>query len=190
MKKVFFSLIAVCFLFTAKAQLTKSNWLVGGTGSFSFMSPNTVNGNTKTTIVNLAPNIGYFFIDKFASGIRLTFYDDHINYGQPNNNSITFSNYSIGPFIRYYFLPVDKQYNIITEGNYQFGNEKVQTSNSLTTSNSNSFSFAAGPVIYFNSSVGIEFLLNYTSSGNNINSKRGNSFKIGIGLQVHLEKDK
>jgi hypothetical protein len=189
MKKLSLILISLSVLIVANAQITKGNWLVGGNGNFSFTSFN-AESNTKTTTLNLGPDIGYFFIDKFAGGVRLSFYKNHVQFGQPNNNFTTFTNYDIGPFVRYYLLPIDKEYNIITEGNYQFGNEKVKTNNSSTTSKSNSFSFSVGPVIYFNSSVGIEFLLNYSSSGNNVSSKRGNSFGIGIGLQVHLQKDK
>jgi hypothetical protein len=187
-QKLILLLIVFCCL-KLNAQITKSNWLVGGNGNFSFTSFN-AESNTKTTTLNLSPDIGYFFIDKFAGGVRLSFYKNHVQFGQPNNNFTTFTNYNIGPFIRYYLLSIDKEYNIITEGNYQFGDEKVKTTNSSTTTNSNNFSFSVGPVIYFNSCVGLEFLLNYSSAANNDNSKRGNSFGIGTGLQVHLQKDK
>lgn len=191
MKKITILVVTVLLFCTkSNSQITKGNWMVGGNASFFFTNSNTGITDTKTTTINLAPNSGYFFIDKFAGGIRLSFYKNHIKFGQPNNNFNTFTTYRLGPFVRYYFLPVDKQYNIITEISYQLGNEKVEISNSSTTNNSNNFSFSAGPVIYFNSSVGIEFLLNYSSSGNNITSNRATSFGIGIGLQVHLQKDK
>ncbi len=192
MKKSVLLLIAACHTFNiVKSQITKGNWMIGGNANFSFTTFNTGTTDTKTTTINLAPNIGYFFVDKFAGGIRLSVYKSHIKFGPPNNNFTTFSNYRIGPFVRYYFLQVDKHYNILTEVSYLFGNEKVETNNSSpTNSNSNSFLFSAGPVIYFNNSVGIEFLLNYSSSGNNVNSNRGSSLGIGIGLQIHLEKDK
>ena len=190
--KQFNLLILISFLFLNKSysQITKDNWMVGGNASFLFNSSNAETNNTKTTTINLAPNIGYFFIDKFSGGLRLSFYNNHIKFGPPNNNFTTFTTYSIGPFVRYYFLPVDNPYNILSEISYQFGNEKIKTNNPPTSNyNSNIFTFSVGPVIYFNSSVGVEFLINYSNSGNNVNS-RGNSLGIGIGLQVHLEKDK
>jgi hypothetical protein len=185
-------LLSILFFNKSNGQITRDNWMVGGNANFLFNRSNTGFTDTKTTTINLAPNIGYFFVDKLAGGIRLSFYKNQIKFGPPNNNFTTFTVYSAGPFIRYYFLPVDKQYNILTEINYQFGNEKIESNNSSssTSNNSNSFSFSAGPVIYFNSSVGIEFLLNYSSTGNNLSSKRANSIGIGIGLQVHLQKDK
>lgn len=190
-KTILLFLIAFTFYYDADCQITKDNWLVGGNASFSFNNSNAETNDTKTTTINVAPDIGYFFIDKFAGGLRLSFYNNNIKFGPPNNNFTTFTNYSIGPFVRYYFLPVDNPYNILTEISYQFGNEKIKTNNPpASNSNSNSFTFSVGPVIYFNSCVGIEFLLNYSNSGNNANSRRGNSFGAGIGLQIHLEKDK
>jgi hypothetical protein len=52
------------------------------------------------------------------------------------------------------------------------------------------FLFSGGPVIYFNTSVGLEFIITYATtkvvgfSGNN------NKIQFGIGFQIHLEKDK
>ncbi len=88
-------------------------------------------------------------------------------------------------------MPIDQRYNILAESSYQYGDEKTVTNAYTTNIASNQFTFSAGPVIYFNTSVGIEFLLNYTSFGNNyVTSTRSNSFGVGIGLQIHLEKDK
>lgn len=192
MKKIILLiLIASAFYNHADSQITKGNWLVGGKGNFLFNNSNTGTNDAKTTTINLAPDIGYFFIDKFAGGIRLSFYNNHIKFiGTTNNNFTTFRNYSIGPFVRYYFLPVDNPYNILTEISYQFGNEKIETTNSTGNTSTNIISFSAGPVIYFNSSVGIEFLLDYSSTGTSGNKGRANSIGVGIGLQIHLEKDK
>ncbi len=192
MKKSFLLILAASLFFSkSNGQITKGNWIVGGNANLLYTNSKTETSDTKTTTIGLTPNIGYFIVDKFAGGVRLSFYNSQIKFGPPNNNFTKFSNYSIGPFIRYYFLQVDKQYNIITEITYQFGKEKVETNNSSGVNISkNNFTFSAGPVIYFNSSVGIEFLLNYSSSGNNINNGRSNSIGIGIGLQVHLQKEK
>ena len=55
-----------------------------------------------------------------------------------------------------------------------------------------------GTVVYFNSCVGIEFLLGYSSSLENIEGFREDAedflketrkgFQMGIGFQIHLEK--
>ena len=188
-KTILLILIASTFYKHANCQITEGNWMVRGNASFVFSKASGDN-NTKTANLSLAPNIGYFFMDKFAGGVRLTYNRDHIKYWQINTNFSTFENYSIGPFVRYYFLDVDKQYNILMEGSYQFGNDKVETTNYTSNNSTTIISFSAGPVIYFNSSVGIEFLLNYSSTGTIGYKGRGNSFGAGIGLQIHLEKDK
>jgi hypothetical protein len=189
-KTIILFLIVSIFYNHANSQITKNNWMVGGNASFVFSKASAGdNNNSESANLILAPNIGYFFMDKFAGGVRLSFNRDHIKYG-PSDNFSTFKNYSIGPFIRYYFLDVDRQYNILVEGSYQFGNDKVETTNSTSNNSTNIISFSAGPVIYFNSSVGIEFLLNYSSTGTRGYKGRGDSFGLNIGLQVHLEKEK
>jgi hypothetical protein len=188
-KTILLFLIASTFYDHANCQITKGNWLVGGNASFAFSNAGPRDNSSKTTDLRLVPNIGYFFMNKFAGGVQLSFNREHIKYGASNNFS-TFKNYSMGPFVRYYFLDVDGQYNILMEGSYQFGNDKVETTNSTSNNSTNIISFSAGPVIYFNSSIGIEFLLNYSSTGTSGYNGRGNSFGIGIGLQIHLEKDK
>lgn len=188
-KTILLFLIAFTFYNDADCQITKGNWLVGGNGSFVFSKAGSGSSDSKTINLSLAPDIGYFFMDKFAGGVRLSFNRDHIKFGSSNDFS-TFKNYSIGPFVRYYLLDVDRQSNILLEGSYQFGNDKVETTNSTSNNSTNIISFSAGPVIYFNSSVGIEFLLNYSSDGSNVYNGRGDSFGVSIGLQIHLEKDK
>lgn len=189
-KSILLIFVSLLILNKSYSQITRDNWMVGGDANFSFNNSNTGATETKTTTINVAPNIGYFFADKFAGGIRLSIYKNNIKFGPPDDNYTTFSYYNIGPFVRYYLLNVENRGNIVTEVSYQFGKEKSETSYSLSSYNSNKFSLSAGPVIYFNTSVGIEFLLNYSSLGNNVNSKRANSFGIGIGLQVHLQKEK
>jgi hypothetical protein len=189
-KTILLILIASTFYNHADSQITKGNWMVGGNASFVFSKASSGGSDSKTINLRLAPNIGYFFMDKFAGGVRLTYNRDHIKYRQINTNFSTFENYSIGPFARYYFLDVDRQYNILMEGSYQFGNDKTKTTNYTGNNSTNIISLSAGPVIYFNSSVGIEFLLNYSSIGSSGYKGRGDSFGTGIGLQIHLEKDK
>ena len=53
------------------------------------------------------------------------------------------------------------------------------------------FPALAGPVVFFNSSVGLEFLLGYSYSMEDIETflkqvRKG--FQIAVGFQIHLEK--
>ena len=190
-KKKLIILFPLLFVFTAQSQITKGNWLVGGNATFSYSSTNSDINPSKATILDLSPDVGYFFIDKLAGGVRATYHTQKTKYGPSTSLFNKFTYYIIGPFVRYYFLPIKKEYNIVTEINYQFGNDKVESSGTSPSNEYNNvFSFSAGPVIYLNSDVGIEFLLNYSSSGNNVSSGRANLFGINIGFQIHLQKEK
>lgn len=200
MKKVLLFTLTAFILKTSSAQITKHNWLVGGTGLFSSTTSNSMAGaiGQRHTQINLSPNIGYFLVDKLAAGLRLGYSNDRYKeLNTPNYNLSKYIAYSVGPFLRYYFLPSDKQFNLLVDGSYQYGNERgggvVSTGSDpvdfdLTKYQKHTFSFAAGPVIYFNSSVGLEFLAAYTTSKYANITGRNNTFQVGVGLQVHLEK--
>ena len=185
-----FLLFATSFL-TATSQLTKGNWLVGGTGKFyaynaSFSSA-TYNTEAKYTQIDLSPSVGYFVIDKLVFGLRPTFSSIKGKVTSSGGLSTNVQRYWIGPFGRYYFLEKDNPYNIVTDVSYQFGllNAYGQKGNLAN------FSALVGPVVYFNSSVGIEFLLGYSYSKENLENatkeiKRG--FQVAVGFQIHLEK--
>lgn len=177
-------------------QLTKGHWLVGGSGSFysykNEIISNVSTTNGKYTQINISPNIGYFLADKFALGMNTTVTsikgDDTVVGGNGSGNSSS-QRYLIGLFGRYYLLDKEKQMNILVNANYQTGIIRGQNDTKGTLKN---FSIAAGPVIYFNSSVGIEFLLGYNSEfekyTSQVFSEHKNGFLFSIGLQIHLIK--
>lgn len=187
MRTLFFFLVLVTTL-SLNAQITKGNWLVGGNGSFSESIATSEDsfGNeikSKVTSLRLNPNIGYFLIDKLALGIDFSI--DYANSQGANN-----SNWSIGvgPFARYYFLKPEKLINIFSEANFAYG-----TGLSATNKNRNgtTIGFGAGGVLFFNSSVGLELSLNYSTttsrSDGNPNTNFDNLF-LSLGFQIHLEK--
>ncbi|PZX59391.1 hypothetical protein [Hydrotalea sandarakina] len=176
----------------AHAQLEQGTWLVGGAFSFSTDESRTPYPNStiisvyRNTNFKINPSIGYFLFDKLAAGIKpqFTWYK-----ATPIENSSGTANYTrfwIGPFIRYYLLKPDRQWNFLTEANYQY----EITFNKPDKVGSNNYSFNAGPVIYLNSSVGIEFLMGYYyltyGAGKQFNEFRG--IQLNIGLQIHLTK--
>lgn len=150
------------------AQLTKGHWLVGGNGSFYsykneiISSVPTING--KFNQIDISPNIGYFFADKFALGIRSTISSikgKDIVVGGNGSGESSGQRYLIGIYGRFYFLEKKKQTNILADVSYKSG--LIRGLNN-TKGTLNTISFAAGPVIYFNSSIGIEFLFGYQAS--------------------------
>lgn len=128
-------------------------------------------------------------MDKFALGLKTNYtkYKEQLNSGSYSNEN----RLSLGPFARYYFLEKDKQYNILSDLSYQYGFYWFKPS---SKGNSNTFDVAAGSAIYFNSSVGLEFLVGYYSTketiriGENNTILKQNGMQVSIGFQIHLQK--
>lgn len=180
------------FSLTAKSQLDRGIWLVGGNGNFltskyEYSSP-TFSSTSDRLNISISPTVGYFIIDKLAVGLRTSFSK---NKDQVNGTGGLFTNvnrFTLGPFAKFYFLEKDKQYNLIADVSYQYGLYSFKP----TKGNSKTFNASIGPVIYFNTSVGLEFLLGYYSTKETIKQNgdittKQSGFQIGIGFQIHLE---
>lgn len=169
----------------SNSQITKGNWMLGGNISYASTNYNSENYGVPHNAYNLQvrPNVGYFFIDKLAAGIKTGIGKTGAK-GGPN-----YTDFNIGPFFRYYFLNQDKNVNIISEGMYQYGFEGSVSGSNNSTSKS-TFAFSAGPVIYFNTVTGLEFLISYSTYKFSGIKGSNNTIMIGLGLQVHLEKEK
>jgi hypothetical protein len=191
----FFALSMFLFTVSVNAQITKGNWMVGGNASFSSQETYSNKGmkdNISQKTVQLKPNLGYFLIDKFAIGARLgyegTFFEDY-GYGATKSNS-----FFVGPFVRYYFLKPEKVVNVFVENSYTLGETYYRGAIEYQNNSrlEKTYSFMAGPVVYFNSSVSMEFTLQYSST--DIKSEEvdltNNKFQVGLGLQIYLEKNK
>ena len=193
------TLYLIFFLLTTNSiwgQLTKGHWLVGGSAYFNSYKneifSNSYNENGKYTQINLSPNVGYFFADRFALGLKTTFTslkgEFTVAGGNGRGGSDT-QRYFFGAFGRYYFLEEAKQANLLVEASYQAG---IVRGTNDTKGNLNNFSISAGPVIYFNPSVGVEFLLGYVTNSEKFTSQVLNEnkkgFQLSIGLQIHLIK--
>ena len=195
MKKSILILTSIFIFCNTYSQVTKYNWLLGGDGAFSYTNNNSnINASFKTTNFYLAPNIGYFIWDKVCGGLKFSINTFKIKY--PPNQSNGFVSYStltqfygIGPFARYYFLDNGKVANIFLETSYQYNLRKDVLPNSTTHQPANIFAFNAGPVIYLNSSVGIELTIGYSSLKYDNATGRNNSILANIGLQFYLEKN-
>lgn len=205
MKTLLMITVSLFIIIYAEGQITKGNWLVGGNSTFSNTKSVTTYslGVGSSTYINLgiSPNIGYFIHDKIALGMKPSFTHEKSFGGEVINNGVAVASYAegnmdwfdIGPFVRYYFLPIEKNVNIFSEINYKYGVANLHPGKG----DRRSYSIYIGPVVYFNSSVGIEFLVGYNSSretlyGLNSSSDdysvKNKKIEMGIGLQIHLEK--
>lgn len=164
-------------------QITKSNWMVGGTASFSsYKSSSEITAQYQQNTLQLSPTVGYFLIDNLAIGLRPSITYQRLS----NDNPLT--DISIGPFIRHYFLQPENRINLFAEGGYAYGQRSGRAQTFVQKSNA--FAFSGGPVLYFNSSVGLEMFISYTTTKFTGSSGRNNELLFGFGFQIHLEKDK
>jgi hypothetical protein len=181
--KLFF-LATLLFSGFANAQITKGNWMVGGSGSFTNYKSTFENNNTEITQtgngMRLSPDLGYFIIDKIALGTFLSF-----GYSNPSGDNNNSHGFGISPFVRYYFRKSDKMINPFLQTSYGFSEGKSESGG---TNKSNGYNIKGGSAIFFNSSVALELTVEYDSSKYNSNSK-SNNCTIGIGFQIHLEKE-
>ena len=97
---------------TAKSQLTKGTWVVGGTGKF-YANNNSINSSTynvdaKYTEISISPSVGYFIIDKLVLGLRPTFSSLKGKVTSSGGLSTNVQRYWVGPFGRYYLLEKEK----------------------------------------------------------------------------------
>ena len=185
-KTILLCLTAFTFYNHANCQITKGNWLVGGNGTFSrVQNSSTASAQFKQTDFEIRPLLGYFLKDKLAIGLAPS-----LAYGSNiiNNSNNSSTSFSIGPFIRYYFLDTENMLNLFAQTGYDY--YAITGKAQGKGQHLNTFSLSGGPVIYFNTSVGLEFIIAYSTakvvgfSGNN------NKVQFGIGFQIHLEKDK
>lgn len=177
-------LTAVLISINANSQITKRNWMLGGVISYASTNYNSENYGAPHISYNLQikPNIGYFFIDKLAAGIKT-------GIGKIGDKGLrtSYTDFNVGPFCRYYLLNSGKNVNVIAEGGYLYGFETGTASEKTFKS---TFTLSAGPVVYFNTVVGLEFLISYSTYKFSIVPGNNNTVMFGLGLQVHLEKEK
>lgn len=182
MKKiVIFTIATLIVALKSNGQIAKKTWHVGGAGSFSSTEYDFVTGsNQKITDIDLNSNIGFFVIDKFSIGLK-----PGVNYRKAvlQNSNFSQTSLRIGPFARYYFFSKEKPVNLLSEIAYQY-------TSSNKSADESRFSVQAGPVIYFNTAVGLEFLLGYSTSNYSDDGGTSSALTVSIGFQFHLEKRK
>ena len=150
MKKTILILIVLFLTISIRAQTTKGNWMFGGNGDYSHITTkNDFGSKNKYSLTTITPNAAYFIKDNWAIGGVL-------NYRSQKNDNSSTNTYGVGILTRYYFLQPTKIYNIFAQSSFIYAINHAD----LTTY-SQFYSAKIGNVIFFNSSVGLEFSLEY-----------------------------
>ncbi|HEY5751486.1 MAG TPA: hypothetical protein VIU12_35750 [Chryseolinea sp.] len=165
-RRIFLVTLCLChFLFNGYAQTTKGSFLLGGALKFSsrhsesmqaYNPPSTT--KTKEMSFSISPDLSYFVIDQLAVGLVTPF--TYARYTSGDLQS-TYSTYSIGPLVRYYFL-LGSQWAVFPEVSYQYG--WIERNGPYLVPNNNGgwdldFYKASGNTKVFQSGVGLTYFL-------------------------------
>jgi len=191
MKSCLVLLFVTLFYSVAFSQISKNQWLIGGSGSFFTQKYSDIyDYEGKGLGITLSPGIGYFPVNNLAAGLRTFFGYDH-SKGKYATGEGGFKQTSwhtqLGPFVRYYFLPAARKMNLLADASYYTG--LIHTNNSLGKSKStvHGYAFSAGPVWFINPATALEVTLDYSKDHTPVNTS---GMAINIGLQIHLGKTK
>jgi hypothetical protein len=186
-KKSILILFIICLSVTSFSQIYKGQWLIGGDAAFNSYKYY----STKTSAFTLSPAGGYFFLNKLAGGLRLSYYAGYYSYQPGGKGRETFL--SVAPFIRYYFLSAEQKMNLFADGGYGYswGKYKSRPQPDFRY-HSKIISFKAGPVVLLNPHTALEITVGYDHSirGVLIDTLATNSLQIGVGFQIHIGKQK
>jgi hypothetical protein len=184
------------------AQISKNQWLVGG-GALAQYSENNLNSN-KEVDVRVPSQIGYFVADKFAMGVR-----GQYHFNMTKSDYFTGNNYyyyyyksvrqyqkefSVGPFIRYYFLPTQNRFNLFLDLSYGYGKSTSKIDLNYGPieykRQTNILNVNIAPVFIINKHLSTELMIAYFLQKEQGAKTLYTDFLVGLGFQIHLGKAK
>ena len=153
-------------------QLEKGNCFLHGSSSmgfstekYTYISGGTSTASSKTTHFGFNPKAGYFIIDNLPVGLAIHV-SSYKSKSIDTDDKSSSTDFTIGPFARYYFFPLDK-FKPMAEIYAGFGSSKDKsTFSSYTTESKYSimeFSIGAGASYFVTDHVAFDVLLSYNS---------------------------
>lgn len=165
----------------AFAQTETGRLMIGGDAQFA--SAKTSEFDIKTTTVAFNPNVGYFFIDNLAGGLRVEIGSTKVKF---DDFEATSTSTSVSPFIRYYFLPLSDNIKLFGDASYGFGSTKDESDGDEEKTDYSGFTISAGPAIFLTENTALEIKAFYNSIKIKDIDGRTNMFGLGVGFQIHL----
>jgi outer membrane protein len=182
MKKITFTLtILLVSSFFATAQVEKGKWFMAGYGQMNFdigkdktKAGSTISENDKYFEFNFNPLMGYFVIEKMPVGL---FLDSYFDKYKTDNYESKYSQFIIGPFVRYYVLQLDKLFPY-AEGRVGIGQYKSKYSdNDTQVETYSSAALGIGASYFFTNHLALDGVLGYRHYGWSYDSEDGGGVK-------------
>jgi hypothetical protein len=143
-------------IYGAFSQTDKGTVLLGGGATFT-----TSDG---TSVFNVTPTVGLFILNDVVVGAGFDWY-----------TTKGASSWAIGPFIRLYLFGNDRGKFIVQSG--------VNVGGAKDSDTDFGFDIGAGYAAFLNESIALEFLAQYTSTGD----EKG-IFSLGAAFQIHFHR--
>lgn len=166
-------MISVTNIF-AQSPVSKGTYSVGGEISFTSQSQN--DDSESDIYFNVAPNLGYFFIDNLYSGIS-------VQYLYTSFDNLSINHYGIGPLLRYYFdVNQIKPFLGVGIDYFYYKMENSSEGNSQT-----SIKLSGGIDYFITNYFALEASINYRVTFLSYSDNNINQFNIGIGARYFIQ---
>lgn len=175
-------LLIYCFFMLSfplvEAQTSQGTWLVGGSAGFTNAQSNSKSGVSVLTL-SVNPIVGYFIKDNLAVGTGFTY----------ESISRQYIKIGIGPIIRYYFIQIGENANILSQVGLYSGSFNPKYGDKRTLYE---VSLDLGFSYFLNENVALESVISYinTNATNytdlSTTQARENRIGINIGFQISL----
>jgi outer membrane protein len=164
MKRSKIVLLAFLMIVTGYAHAqTSAGTLMAGGAIRIYSASEQSNDDYEYSEFYFSPSIGYFISDNLALGLNLGFETRK----QDNGFAATkYTNFSVGPFARYYKFTSNEQFAFFAQASINFGSGKVDvTPGGESNSSSLSFNVSPGFAYFFNSHWAAELSFSGLSVG-------------------------
>ena len=193
-------ILSVFFGLSAFGQVSKGNFMVGGSGAFShekqeFDTGSGVYQESQTNnYISFGPSVGYFFTRGLVGGLS-------VNFSRENQESEMLSNvgrltqeFSVNPFVKYYL-----KNGIFGMASVGYGRSRIERrfGDNLSTGETKRefFTWQAGVgyAIFLNKNVSLEPMVNYSVKIDDSDElsdvkERDSRFTVGLGFNIFLGK--
>ena len=179
---------------TESFGFTKGNIFVGGDISVTAVKGTETDEGVdeyevKTSMVGIAPKVGYFFTDRLAAGVGINYMNgkntttEVLNDGTTERKTDKTNGFGGQLFARYYFLNIGKRFHVYSELNAGFASLKIESirveATTEGTMKSTDVGFDLGMNYFVTPKLAVSFTLSNLLKYSNMKIESGESDQSG-----------